>query len=1137
MGSGVGLRGGWRRWGLGAWPGLVWLLVLGAHGHGASAQGEGEGAGAWEDRAIELAFQQDFDEALMARIMALEAQSGSEALQQRRELARLASWRPELLRTIRHGDGESWIESMSVTPDGSRLVTASDEVSVWDLETAQRIAGPWPVEDWGDEFVIDPTGTRVAMSLSGTRFVVRDVDTGRILVDSEGILPETRVRDMAWGPRGRLLATGSAQAGVGTRVWDVDEGRLRYETVSLGPTTAMTRTSPDGMYLAVASETLILVTEFETGALVALEGTPDDEVPRALEFHPLESRLVGFGIDIDLPDTGSKWSWKTRCQRSRSFSNMSEMAFDVESRRWIAAGGSEYRFLGDWTGLRLPPPMQVFDRGSWDEWSGSFGISTVSPGGTRAAMNGPPNNFRVWDTRTGLQLEAPRTDGDFVTRLEFVGEDRILSANENGVIRLWSLGGDWMAPEAIGPEAGALLVVDGGRTSVGLHQVDRFELLDEDGSSSLVHSGSRGDVEPVFDATGRRFTLPVDSRRWRVWDIETEGWVGDAFYLNSHEPYGFPTVDSIAMGDRDESNWVVDLESGVVIQDLQGIEVEGFSLDSNGETWAWHRHREPTHWRADQPTPPWGDAGERWRICANDGSGSLLGREGSNVAWSDTDGVSRRVDEILRSVIAVDEDSVRSRRSWSTSASRAIFEADDRVVILDPVVGECVSVLEGPSDFVDRRVVGDRLLSLAEGELSVWDLSDGRLLVRHELDCRALTAWPVPRSSRVLLRRSGANLRSWDNASGEAKGGPEWIDGIDAQLDPRVVDNARVDSDSNPTCVFHAESGAVWRPGTENDFAEGNGFAFSPDGSRCIRWNKGESWKLAVTETGQILETSPSDYLEGVEFSKEGDRIFAIDAPAWEGEVRVSIVRSVDGSLASRFEIPDFDVHGYALNWAGDRLVIWYRRELRVIELSTGVELASKTLPEDVERAEFLPSGALAVRLWTEARLEVWRLDPLEIHKTWGPTVASRWVGGEWVGSEDPRRPTWTSLETGEVRSVPPGTGTGVVLLGFCDPPRLRWYPRSAHLVRTVDGAARAFATRRWTPDGSLARGRTPVLFDGSRAVVGARRTPDGMAPVIVDFGPAKDDPMLGEPDELLETWSLRLGLEVNEAGEIVPRR
>jgi WD40 repeat protein len=134
----------------------------------------------------------------------------------------------ELHRLV-HGDGKPTIvSSVAFHPDGKLLASVSrdDTLRLWDVDSGKQVHRfDAPIGHWVDTRVaFSRDGSLVAVGDNGNRVRVWDVNTRAeyaVLADHKHI-----VRDLAFSPDGRYLATGGADLDCGIRIWDVRKKEL-----------------------------------------------------------------------------------------------------------------------------------------------------------------------------------------------------------------------------------------------------------------------------------------------------------------------------------------------------------------------------------------------------------------------------------------------------------------------------------------------------------------------------------------------------------------------------------------------------------------------------------------------------------------------------------------------------------------------------------------------------------------------------------------------------------------------------------------------------------------------------------------------------------------------------------------------
>jgi eukaryotic-like serine/threonine-protein kinase len=257
---------------------------------------------------------------------------------------------------IRHGEGtvwdaqtgaplvqlkglEEWVNSVAVSPDGTRIITAAacplvtwrPELKVWDARTGTVLLdltpkdGPFKGGLVGSSVTGSERGMSVAFSPDGKRFVaggrrtrtlqgsvvqVLDAETGTVLVEMKG--NQSAVRSVAFSKDGAQIATGTAN-GVVT-VWDAEKGTALLELKGHTSRVDSVAFSPDGKRIVSGSaDSTMRVWDARTGAALAeLKGHTG--VVTSVSFNANGTRLLT--ASGGMPNTpGEVFVWDARMSK------------------------------------------------------------------------------------------------------------------------------------------------------------------------------------------------------------------------------------------------------------------------------------------------------------------------------------------------------------------------------------------------------------------------------------------------------------------------------------------------------------------------------------------------------------------------------------------------------------------------------------------------------------------------------------------------------------------------------------------------------------------------------------------------------------------------------------------------------
>jgi WD40 repeat protein len=305
------------------------------------------------------------------------------------------------------------VHALAFTPDGRRLVSASDDgtARVWDTrigEEADFARGRWPE---AKHVVYSPDGRTVAAVVGSFESVIlfRDAVSGRELArterpgdhikhpprfspDNRALLVETY---QSWAPSSpappahlTLLDTAS-----GRQLWTIE--RKAEHDLGLA-------FSPDGRTVAFADGDGHLV-EAATGRERLRLARFQDHPIRSIRFSPDGTKVVTLS-------SGPNW-----------FDGISEAPFCL----WDARDGRRLAVLrGSEANVTMFGEMAVF-----------------SPDGHRLATASSGSTPQIWDVATGRERVVLRGHGGIARSVGFTSDGRrAITASDDGTARIWDAG-------------------------------------------------------------------------------------------------------------------------------------------------------------------------------------------------------------------------------------------------------------------------------------------------------------------------------------------------------------------------------------------------------------------------------------------------------------------------------------------------------------------------------------------------------------------------------------------------------------------------------------------------------------------------------------------------------------------------
>jgi WD40 repeat protein/tetratricopeptide (TPR) repeat protein/tRNA A-37 threonylcarbamoyl transferase component Bud32 len=584
--------------------------------------------------------------------------------------------------------------------------------------------------------------------------------------------------------------------------------------------------------------------------------------------------------------------------------------------------------------------------------SGSSAVTCVAYNrdGSRLASGSADGTVRVWEAKTGTELQTFRAHNEPVAAVAFSpngkflaaaacapglrGEVKLLNTDSGEVLRQFARGAGvrGIAFDSAGKqlasagEDGLLRVWDVG-TGKELRRLKGHRGVVMSvaffGQGWLVSAGADGSVRlwaRTADTPDRILRDHADlvrcvavspdgdhlaSAGWdrlvKVWDLSKEG--EEPLTLSGHghrvESIAFsPDGKYLVSASEDRTVKLWDAKTGEEVRSYRGHAggVRGVAFSPDGKRLASAGDATVRLWDAAGEAKPVALRGrqENLHALAFSPDGKILAAAGADGTVQFRDGLS---DQPTRSFL---KHTARvTSIAFSPDGKRLASAGFDQTVkVWDPTNGKDLLTLSGHTDQVSSVVYSPdgKLLASAGGDQSIrlWDAQSGRVLRKLPGHGQALVSRLAfsPDSKRLASAGYDRTVKIWDAETGKAllalTGHGGWIHGLAFSPDGKMIASG---SSDNTLRLWDAAGGKELRMLTGHTGAVWS-VAFSPDGRRLASASLDQTVKLWEPETGrEILTLSGHGAgVAGVTFAPGGWRLASVDAAGsvslWDGTPR-----------------------------------------------------------------------------------------------------------------------------------------------------------------------------------------------------------------------------------------------------------
>ncbi|MBI5522402.1 MAG: TIR domain-containing protein [Desulfarculus sp.] len=325
----------------------------------------------------------------------------------------------------------SWVRAVSLTRDGNRAVSASNDrtLKVWDLQkaicltTLEGHSG----EVWAVSLTRD--GQR-AVSVSGDKTLrVWDVERGKCLHTLEGHSGDVRAVSLTLDGQRAV----SASSDKTLRVWDVERGRCLHTLEGHTRWVSAVSLTRDGQRaVSVSGDKTLRVWDVEQGkCLHTLEGHSGEVLAVSLTLDG--QRAVSASFD----DTLRVWDLaRGKCLHTLEGHSGYVRAVSLTRDGQRAVSASFDHTLRVWD-LERGKCLHTLEGHSGDVYAVS-----LTPDGQRAVSASRDGTLRVWDLERGKCLHTLEGHSNWVRAVSLTPDgQRAVSASWDNTLRVWDLSG------------------------------------------------------------------------------------------------------------------------------------------------------------------------------------------------------------------------------------------------------------------------------------------------------------------------------------------------------------------------------------------------------------------------------------------------------------------------------------------------------------------------------------------------------------------------------------------------------------------------------------------------------------------------------------------------------------------------
>ncbi|MBW4592187.1 MAG: PD40 domain-containing protein [Brasilonema angustatum HA4187-MV1] len=520
----------------------------------------------------------------------------------------------------------SWIISISFSPDGKTLASASDDrtIELWDVASGKPLKTLSGHTNFVRRVVFSPDGKTLASASDDRTIKLWDMASGKPLQTLSG--HTNSVNSVSFSPDGRTLASASADRTI--KLWDVATGKQLQTLSGHSNSVNSVSFSPDGKTLASASnDKTIKFWDMASGKQLQTLSGHSNSV-NSVSFSPDGKTLASASADrtIKFWDAATGKRLQTLNEHSDAVTSISfspdgktlaSASYDQTIKLWDVATGKLLQTLyghGSMVNsVSFSPDNKTLASTGDDKTIKLWDIATdkrlqtlnghqktvsgvsFSPDGKTLASASYDRTIKLWDVATGKQLQTLTGHSDYVKSVSFSPDSKTLaSASDDRTIKLWDVAtgkrlqtltghSDYVNSVSFSPDSKTLASASGDKTIKLWDVATGKQLQTLTGHSDYVNSVS-------FSPDRKMLASASDDKTIKLWDVATDKLLQTLYeHSSTVKSISFsPDGKTLASASSDSTVKLLDVATGKLLQTLigHGSWVEGVSFSPDGKTLA-----------------------------------------------------------------------------------------------------------------------------------------------------------------------------------------------------------------------------------------------------------------------------------------------------------------------------------------------------------------------------------------------------------------------------------------------------------------------------------------------------------------------------------------------------------------------